>query len=276
MDRWVDLHLHTYHSDGLWSPSQLVMKANELKLSAIGICDHDTISALEEAESIGLKYNIEVVPGLELSSQYKGRDIHILGYYIDRDNQAMTGYLELFREERVKRAAKMVVNLNQDGVHILMDDVRGKAQGQSIGRPHIAEVLMEKGYVETFQEAFQRFIGYGAASYVEKYKIQPDHAIRLISEARGLAILAHPGPILNDEIILDLIKFGIDGFEVVHPNLDARRTQHLMEIAKKYGLLITGGSDCHGGRTGDYCIGKYNVPYSVLESMKEKRDCVKS
>ncbi|MBN2104950.1 PHP domain-containing protein [bacterium] len=271
MDLWVDLHVHTYYSDGLLSPSKMVQMAKETGLSAVGICDHDTINGLEEAETAGQCYGIEVVPGIELSSQYKGRDLHILGYYFDLENLDLIDYIERFCAERYRRAAKMVGNLNQGGVHIRMDDVEDKAQGNSIGRPHIAEVLMEKGYVETFQEAFHRYIGYGADSYVEKYKLQPVQAIQLVSKAKGISILAHPGPVISDEIIIDLVKMGIDGIEVIHPNINQKRTRYLMDLAQTYGLLISGGSDCHGGRTGQICMGKYNVPYSFLESIKVKK-----
>lgn len=273
MELWADLHLHTNCSDGLLSPSELVEKADEAGLSAIAVCDHDTISGLDEAVNAADARGIEVVPGVELSTQYMGRDLHILGYMFDTTDSYLAKYLGKFREERYRRAAKMVVNLNHHGIHIGMSDVEGKARGTSIGRPHIAEVLMEKGYVETFQEAFHRYIGYGASSYVEKYKIDPEHAIQLIADARGISVLAHPGPVISEEMIFDLIKFGINGLEVIHPNLTAGRTQYLMEIAQTHHLLITGGSDCHGGRNGDLCIGKYNVPVSVIEAMKERKAC---
>lgn len=270
-DSWIDLHVHTYCSDGLRSPSDMVRWARKVGLSAVGICDHDTIAGLKEGQSTGRLNGIEVVPGMELSSQYKGRDLHILGYYFDPENADLNDYLQRFRTERYRRAAKMIVNLNQDGIHIDMDDIEKKAEGSSIGRPHIAEALMERGYVETFQEAFHRYIGYGAASYVEKYKLPPDQAIQLIAQSRGISILAHPGPVVSDDILVDLIKMGIDGMEVIHPNLNQRRTRYLMGLAKEHGLLVSGGSDCHGGRTGNICMGKYNVPYSFLEAIKDKK-----
>jgi predicted metal-dependent phosphoesterase TrpH len=177
-------------------------------------------------------------------------------------------YLEKFQQERYKRAAKMIRNLNQLGVRLTMDEVEGRARGQSIGRPHLAEVLMEKGYVETFQEAFQRYIGYGSEAYEEKYKIGPEEAIGLISEARGLSFLAHPGYPVTDEVIFKFVKSGLDGIEIIHPKFNESRTQHLHKLAKEHGLLVSGGSDCHGGRNGSICMGTYCLPYALLEDIR--------
>jgi len=267
-ETWVDLHLHTNFSDGLLTPTQVVEKAKELGLRAVGITDHDTIDGISEAVEAGTRFGVEVVPGVELSSQYNGQDIHILGYYFDPDHPRFMEYLERFRKERYRRAAKMIKNLNHIGVYLTMAEVKEKAKGGCIGRPHLAEVLMEKGYVETFQEAFQRYIGHGSKVYEEKYKISPEEAIGLISEAKGLSFLAHAGYSVSDAAISYFIKSGLDGIEIVHPKFDARRTRHLQELAQSYGLLVSGGSDCHGGRDGRFYIGTYNVPYAVLEDMK--------
>ena len=267
-DAWVDLHLHTNFSDGLLTPTQVVMKAKEAGLKAVGIVDHDTIDGIAEATEAGSHQDIEVVPGVELSSQYEGRDIHILGYYFDPEHPRLQEYLRRFQQERYRRAAKMIQNLNNLGVRLTMAEVKERAKGGSIGRPHLAEVLMEKGYVETFQEAFHRYIGYGSKAYEEKYKIRPEEAIRLLSEAKGLSFLAHPGYSISDSIILHFIKAGLDGIEVVHPKLNEKRTQHLQQFARNNGLLLCGGSDCHGGRDGRFYIGNFTVPYIILEEMK--------
>jgi predicted metal-dependent phosphoesterase TrpH len=267
-DAWVDLHLHTNFSDGLLTPTQVVMKAKEAALKAVGIADHDTIDGISEAMEAGSRWGIEVVPGVELSSQHDGRDLHILGYYFDPDHPRLMEYLGRFQQERYRRAAKMIRNLNLLGVRLTMDEVEERARGVSIGRPHLAEVLMEKGYVETFQEAFQRYIGYGSKAYEEKYKMRPEEAIRLLSESKGLSFLAHPGYMISDAVILHLIKAGLDGIEIVHPKLNENRTQYLQQLARNHGLLVCGGSDCHGGRDGQYYIGRYSVPYAILEEMK--------
>lgn len=270
-ETWMDLHVHTRCSDGLLSPSQVVTEAKRLGLSAVGIADHDAISGIAEAVETGIRLGVEVVPGLELSSQLHNRDLHILGYFFDSTNPRLCKHLALFREERQHRAERMVHKLNEIGVNIRIDEVEAKSKGCSIGRPHIAEVLMDKGYVETFQDAFRHYIGYGGNAYVEKYKISPEEAIALIADAHGLSFLAHPGPIVSDAILLELIKSGLDGLEVVHPNLTAERTQELQEIARMHNLLISGGSDCHGGREGNLQMGRYKVPYALLDMMKAAR-----
>lgn len=267
-DAWIDLHLHSDCSDGLLCPSDVVQKAKEIGLCAISIVDHDTIVGIPKAIEEGRKLGIEVITGVELSSQYQGKDIHILGYLFDVGHSRMLKYLERFRKERYRRAVKMIQNLENNGIHMSISEVLQKTNNGSIGRPHLAEILMEKGYVETFQEAFDRYIGYGSKAYEEKYKIKPEDAIALISEAGGLSFLAHPGYHITDEIIRRLIKAGLDGIEVVHPNLMENRSLHLQQIAREYDLLISGGSDCHGGRNGTFLIGRYNLPYVILEQIK--------
>jgi len=268
-DAWADLHVHTNFSDGLLTPAQVVITAKDKNIAAVGIVDHDTIDGIPEAVEAGDSYGVEIVPGVELSSQCDGRDIHIVGFYFDPDHPRLMKYLERFRNERHKRASKMIRNLNDAGVRVTMDEVEERAHGRSIGRPHLAEVLMEKGYVETFQEAFHRYIGYGSKAYEEKYKISPENAISLISEAQGLSFLAHPGYGLSDALIFKLIKAGLDGLEIVHPKLSENRTKHLQQLVQKNNLLVSGGSDCHGGRNGEIYLGKFSVPYVIVENMRQ-------
>jgi predicted metal-dependent phosphoesterase TrpH len=268
-DQWADLHIHSNCSDGLLSPTEVVRIASEVGLSAVGIVDHDTIHGLHEAIEAGRLHGVEVISGVELSSQINGREIHIIGYCFDPDCPKLAGTLDLFCRERHKRAGKIIDNLNRLGVHLSMSEVEEKAIGLSIGRPHIAEVLMEKGYVETFQEAFQKYIGYHSKAYEDKYRILPEEAIRLIHECRGLSFLAHPGPFIREEIIVDLIKAGLDGLEAVHPHIYEERKKVLERLAMQHGLLMSGGSDCHGGRDGLLLLGKWKVPYRTVETIKE-------
>jgi len=250
-------------------PSEMVERARTEKLAAIGIVDHDSIDGLGEALEAGQKAGVEVVPGVELSSQYNGKDVHILGYYFNSRCRNLADYLKMFREERHKRAEKMIRNLNDSGVKILIEDVEGRARGKCIGRPHLAEELMHKGYVGTIQEAFQKYIGYGSDAYEEKYKLPPEEAIRLITGAKGLAFLAHPGAGISETVIANFVKSGLDGIEVVHPFLHAERQKLLKSIAQRLGLLMSGGSDCHGGRDGNFFMGRHMVPYAFLEAIQQ-------
>jgi len=271
-EMWADLHVHTNCSDGILNPETVVQNAKEAGLSAVGIVDHDTVQGIQPAETAGALYGIEVVPGVELSSQINGKEIHIIGYSFNPDCPKLTNYLELFCRERIKRAGKMIQNLNRIGVHLSMSEVEEKAKGNSIGRPHIAEVLMEKGYVETFQEAFQKFIGYHSEAYEDKYRISPEEAIRLIFECRGLSFLAHPSPMVHEELILNLIKSGLDGVEVVHPYVYPDRRKALEQIAREHHLLVSGGSDCHGGRDGIFTLGRWKIPFSMFEAIREAHE----
>jgi 3',5'-nucleoside bisphosphate phosphatase len=261
--------VHTSYSDGLLRPAEMVRRARTEGLASIGIVDHDSIDGLEEALEEGRKEGVEIVPGVELSSQYNGKDVHILGYYFNPLCRNLADYLKMFREERHKRAEKMIRNLNGSGVKILIEDVEERAKGKCIGRPHLAEALMEKGYVETIQEAFQKYIGYGSDAYEEKYKLPPEEAIRLITGAKGLAFLAHPGAGITETVITNFVKFGLDGLEVLHPFLYPERQKLLKSIAQRLGLLMSGGSDCHGGRDGNFFMGRHMVPYEFLEKIKE-------
>jgi predicted metal-dependent phosphoesterase TrpH len=268
--------VHTVFSDGILTPEEVVRTAKAKGLAAIGIVDHDTISGLEFAREAGIVHGVEILPGVELSSQYEGRDIHIIGYGFDLDHVAMLERLALFREKRHARASKMVQNLNRIGVNITLEEIEIKAKSGSLGRPHMAEVLMEKGYVETFQEAFWRYLGYGSEVYEEKYKMKPAEATRMSAEAGGLSFLAHPGPGVTDVMLLNLVKSGLDGIEIIHPKLTESRTEHLQTMARRHKLLVCGGSDCHGGRDGEPLIGQFRVPYAIVENIKHRLAAIRA
>ncbi len=268
-DEWVDMHVHTTESDGMLTPTQVVMKAKQAGLKAIGIVDHDTFDGLKEAYKAGKQQGVEIVPGIELSSQWNGKDIHIIGYYCYASHPKIVDYIEKFLRKRYNRAKKMVQILNSMDINIAMQEVVAEAKGTCIGRPHIAAVLLEKGYVYSFQEAFIKFIGYHSKAYVEKYKISPKSAIALISEVGGLSFIAHPSKNISIDNLFDLVKCGLDGIEIIHPRLDDRDTRRLQEFANNYDLLISGGSDCHGRYEDNVLIGKFRIPYSVLEKIKK-------
>jgi 3',5'-nucleoside bisphosphate phosphatase len=266
---WADLHVHTSFSDGLLSPSEMVGLGRAEGLRAVGIADHDTIDGIGEAVTAGALSGLEVVPGVELSSQYNGKDVHIIGYDFDPGCRELAEHLQIFRDERFRRAEKIVRNLNHRGVDIRIEEVEERSRGRCIGRPHIAEVLMEKGYVETIQSAFNKYIGYGSESYEEKYKLPPEEAIRLITAAKGLSFLAHPGSAISETVITNFVKSGLDGIEVVHPFLSPPRRKQLVAVALKLGMLMSGGSDCHGGRDGQFLVGRHRVPYGYVMRIRE-------
>ena len=189
----VDLHLHSIYSDGNLSPSALVERAKDVGLCAISLTDHDNVSGIQEALLCGRRLGIEVIPGVELSTSERGLDTHILGYFIDKDNISLKNHLEFFRHHRIKRAKKIVQNLNSMGCKITFEQVKKKSISQNIGRPHIADAMVDCGFVRNQNEAFYAFLGDNKAAFVPKYKIGTLDAIIMIREAGGLSFLAHPG-----------------------------------------------------------------------------------
>ncbi len=267
-DGRADLHLHTTHSDGKCSPAEVIEKCAAHDLRAVAIVDHDEISALETAIACGEERGVEVIAGVELSVRFQARDIHILGYGFNYQHSELVAYLAFLRAERRKRARQILQRLSQMGMPLLYDDVVEKAGPGSIGRPHIARAMMEKGYVRTFQEAFNRFIGDGRPASVPKHRIGIDAAVKLVYDAGGVCSLAHPGLFLTDAQVMELVKTGLTGIEVVHPKHNEARTRFFQQLARENDMLETGGSDFHGGTQGEEALGKYTVPYAVVEQIK--------
>ncbi|HXX62502.1 MAG TPA: PHP domain-containing protein [Bacteroidota bacterium] len=271
MDGKADLHLHTTFSDGALSPRELIDRARLAGLSAISITDHDHTGALESAIDLGGRDGIEVIPGVELSTIIGELDVHILGYFIDRRDAGLQQYLALFRTERRKRAERIVEKLNSLHVPLSLDAVLEQAGEGSIGRPHIANALVDEGLTATYHEAFLKYIGFGKPAYEGKYMISPAEAIDLIATAGGLSFLAHPSTFVDDKIVRELIEAGIDGIEVVHPSHGPELVAHYSGIVSEYFLLASGGSDFHGGRRSDReALGKYTIPLDHVEMMRRR------
>ncbi len=267
----IDLHIHSNHSDGLFSPQKIVYVASRNYVRAISITDHDNISAIHEVRTYGEKMGVEIVPGLELSAQQDGRDIHFLGYYIDENSPKLLEYLTFFKEERIKRAQKILSILGQIGIPIDFEEVLQKSPNGSLGRPHIADVLTEKGFVQNRVEAFNRYLGTSAVAFVPQYRLSSKDAIQLINSAGGISVVAHTGlEFIEDYLPQWVGEFGLKGLEVIHPRFSAYQTFHLQRLAKKFNLVMTGGSDCHGDRNnGEGIIGNYYVPYKYLIQLKK-------
>jgi 3',5'-nucleoside bisphosphate phosphatase len=275
---YADLHLHTTASDGTLSPSAIVARAKEQGFSAIAITDHDTTAGLEEALAAGEKLNIEVIPGIELSTLEGNREIHLLGYYLDPENAELQLMLEKMIATRQNRSALMVEKLNSLGYNITISRVYEIAGTEFIGRPHIARALLEKGFIDGISEAFtEDFIGRGGRAYIERFKLTPSEGIAILLKAKAIPVLAHPGflgqgpPLLEDEILL-LINIGLYGIEVYYSKHTPDQEEYYKQLAQKHNLLITGGSDCHGYSDATNCLGSIKLPYSNVVALKNARN----
>lgn len=266
--RRADLHIHTNRSDGQHNVEELIKLAKAANLDIISITDHDTTAAIKEAIEIGEMYGIEVIPGLEISSDFLDNEIHILAYFFDVNSQELEEYLNFFRTERYRRAVRIINKLNLIGQSITIEDVLEVAGNSSIGRPHIAKAMVNKNLVSNYYEAFNKFIGHGCVAYEKKVHLSPQSACKIISDAGGLSFIAHPNN-MKEELIKILIDSGIDGIEVVHPSHSANKVEYFRGIANEYFLLESGGSDFHGGdRNDDSNLGKYYISSVKVDSMR--------
>lgn len=266
----VDLHIHSNRSDGAFSAQEIIDYASQIGLKAISITDHDDVAGLEFSQQYCQQRGLEFVPGVEISARHVPFDLHLLGYFFDYRDPQLIQYIKFFQHERLKRAQKILDLLKHFGFYLSFDLILKKAGQGSIGRPHIAEAMLEDGYVHSYQEAFNKYIGDGCPCCVPKYKITPAEAIALINQAGGLCVIAHPGSDVTDEGLMELIKMGLDGIETIHPRHNQQQVDHYREMIQKHQLLETGGSDCHGNRKSHVTIGQFNVPYSIVEKMKKR------
>jgi len=265
----VDLHLHTTASDGSFTPTKVVDKAVELGLKTIAITDHDTIGGIEEAQLAAVDKNLEVIPGIELNTDISDVEVHILGYYINTNDLKLTDTLSKLRNSRYNRAQRMVKKLNQLGIDITFKRVCQLAGEGSLGRVHIAQAIIESGYVKEISQAFDRYIGKGSPAYINRYKLTPVEAVKLVKRAGGVPVLAHPALAKRDYLIPELVNAGLQGLEVYHSEHDEDDVQHYAALAEEYELIKTGGSDCHGPNKGRTLIGTVDVPSSVVFKLKE-------
>jgi len=266
----ADLHLHTTTSDGSLTPRELLDKALTLGLDIIAITDHDTVDGLYAIE--GYEYQgLEIIPGIEFSTDYREHEVHILGYGIDIRNKDLTTQLTHLQAERVQRTKEMIERLAELGYPIDYERVKQLAGTGTVGRVHIAQALIERGYIRTISEGFTRFLNHDAPAYVSRKKLTFSAAIELIHNAGGVAVLAHPGLINDDMIVKDIIAAGIRGLEVVHPGHNNEMEEKYYQMAQAYNLVPTGGSDSHGpkGKEQDY-IGIKTIPNSWVSNLKEQ------
>jgi len=275
----IDLHTHSSHSDGSLSPRQLVQLAKDRRLRAIALTDHDTVAGLEEALEAGKELGVEVVPGVEISAQYPPGTMHILGYYLRASNRELLGALKKLQQARAARNPKIIQRLQGLGLEITTTEVLDLSGGQ-VGRPHIAKALVNKGYVSSIDEAFSRYLKKGAVAYVEKFRFPPEEAIAIIRRAGGIAVLAHPFTLgINkvDELVLlvhELAKIGLEGIEVFYPDHTEEMAIVYEDVAKRLGLVCTGGSDFHGNFRDHSDLGKIRqgqyLDYGLLQGLRER------
>jgi 3',5'-nucleoside bisphosphate phosphatase len=276
----VDLHLHTTASDGVMTPSEIVRYGKKRGLQAIAITDHDTIEGLEEGLSEGEKIGFEVIPGVEISAEYSPGSMHLLGYFLDIHHPLLIERLQYLQKARAERNPKIIENLNRLGIGVTLEEVVEASGGGQVGRPHFAEVLLKKGYVRSFQEAFDRFLKKGAQAYVDKVRFTPEEALHFIRRAGGVPVLAHPKTLGTQSSALEdlfhhLMKEGLQGIEVFYPEHSAQEVAQFKAMAERNGLLMTGGTDYHGIENNGLDIGigrgEMKLPYSIVESLKKAR-----
>ena len=266
----IDLHLHTTASDGRLSPEEIVKWAAEKGLMVIAITDHDSIEGIAAAmEAAEASPSLKVIPGVEFNTDVPDGEVHILGYFIDCESQELHQALRRLRRGRRKRARRMIAKLAELGIDVDWERVEELAAGGSMGRPHIAQAMLEQGHISSLQEAFNRYIGRRGPAYVEREKLTPVEAVEMVVRAKGLPVLAHPAGIDGLEELLGQLKAaGLVGLEAYYDGYNRRIINELMDIAKRHGLIVSGGSDFHGfGGSKEKPIGGMNIPSHCVEQL---------
>ena len=278
----IDLHIHSTASDGSLSPLEILTLAQKLNLGAIAITDHDTIKGSKDALALGIPPSIKFLTGVEISASpppffHCPGSLHILGYAINIDDPVLNHTLALLQDSRKNRNPLILELLNRMGVELTLEEVLNEVGEGQVGRPHIASLMLKKGFVQSIGEAFDNYLAKGKPAYVDKYRIDCARAIEIILAAGGIPILAHPFllQIKNDEVLEDLIitlsKMGLKGIEVYYPEHSPERIAHYAVLANRHGLLMTGGTDFHGSITPEIKMGsgKGNlfIPYKLYEKL---------
>lgn len=268
--RSADLHLHTYFSDGTYSPEELVAQAQRQDLQALALTDHDTVEGCPRTAAACLAVGIEFIPGTELTAEQDGHEIHILGYGFDLENPKFLNEIGKFQAVRQNRIREMVQRLNQINVPLQAEAVFALANCRAPGRPHVARALVQAGLVGSLDEAFERFLKKNRPAWVPKFKMSASNATELIHQSGGVAVMAHPGLNRSDEVIPAMVEAGLDGIECFHTKHSASMAQHYLQIAERFRLLVTGGSDCHGLSKGRPLIGSVRLACEHVEKLKAR------
>src|SRR5574341_458919 len=264
MSKFIDLHLHTTASDGMSTAAEVVERARTLQISAIAITDHDSVEAIGEARILGEKHGIEIISGIELSAYSGENEIHILGYYFDDKNPNLLKKLHELCIVREQRIHEIVEKLREANVNITIEDVFKLSGEGAVGRLHVARALVEKKIVSNTKEAFRQFLSNGKCAYVSKERLSTRDTIELLLKLGGVPVIAHPGLLNQDDLIPKLVKEGLKGIEVYHPEHSPEKVSRYTKLAKEHDLIITGGSDCHGMAKGKVLMGTIKVPHELL------------
>ena len=247
--QYADLHIHSYYSDGNVSPEGILEIAKNNNIKCISITDHDNISAQKKLQSSYNSTDIEIISGVELSTEYENYEVHILGYFIDINNLLLNKLLDHIKEVRMNRILEILLKLQKMGVDINVNDLEMNNNFQSIGRAHIAKILVDKGYASSFKGAFHNYLAKDKSAYVDRFKVSYKDVLKIIKDCGGISVLAHPGKtykgIFIEKLIKDLKVYGLMGIEVFHPSHNINQVSQFYNLAKKYNLAITGGSDFH-------------------------------
>ncbi len=266
----ADLHLHTTASDGKLTPNELVRRAAELKLDVIAITDHDSVEGIQPALEEAKNYpRLTVIPGVEINTDVPKGEVHILGYFVNYRDPELNRALEELRNSRYERGRKMVARLREMNIKVNWDRVVELAGNGSVGRPHVAQAMLEQGAVSSFKEAFDNYIGRNCPAYVERKKLTPAEAVKLVLDAEGFPFLAHPADIESlEQFVLKLKKAGIVGIEIYYNGYNSGTIAHLEKLAKRHDLISSGGSDFHGiDDSIGASMGSVDVPRDSVEKL---------
>ena len=266
---FADLHLHTNFSDGTYTPEELAAHGQRLGFRALALSDHDTMEGCARMAAACAPAGIEFIPASELTAELADHELHLLGYFLDGTNATLSAELAKFQDVRQNRIREMVARIQKLGVPLREETVFEVANCRAPGRPHVARALVKAGLCRNLDEAFQRFLKKDKPAWVPKFKMSAPDAIELIHQAGGLAVMAHPGLNGCDDLIPALANFGMDGLECYHTKHSSAQAYHYQKVAEQLGLLVTGGSDCHGLSKGRPLIGGVKLPYWRVEEMKK-------
>ncbi len=270
--KFADLHVHTNYSDSTFTPEEVVAAARDKGLAAVAICDHDCVDGIQPCREFASRSNIdiEIIPGVELTAEKDDAEIHMLGYFMDWTDERFQETLLSIRNSRLERMYEMLRLLKAHNIDIDPRDVFKLARDKgSVGRLHLARAMLNSRKVNTLEEVFNKYIGFGKPCYVPHTHFDPKKAIELILGVGGAPVLAHPYTLDRDDLIKDFAAEGLRGIEVYHSDHNASISRRYEKIAKEHGLIATGGSDCHGLGKENAQLGRVKIPYSVVEELKK-------